>query len=89
MDVVEIALLRVTDPQGRVIPCLSPQQPYAFLESSCGERESGLDPVLWSQGLLERLGVQLHWEEPGEARRARRGEILHKCWDLGGVSLKQ
>lgn len=42
----------------------------------------------WSQGLLESLGTHLPWEEPGEARCARRGEILHKCWDLGGVSLK-
>ena len=49
-----------------------------FVGENCGEQESGLDPPLWSQGLLESLGTQLHWEEPGEAGHAKRGEILHK-----------
>lgn len=64
-----IALPRMTDPLGGIIPGLSLQENYScFL----GDQEPGLDPPLWCQGLLESLGAQLH-EEPGKAQHRERG----------------
>lgn len=68
-----IALLRMTDPLGGIIPGLSPQESYScFL----GDQEPWLDPLLWCQGLLESLGAQLH-EKPGKAQ----------CREKGGCAL--
>lgn len=40
-------------------------------------------------GLTGKPGHPAPLGGTGEARHARRDEILHKHWDLGGVSLKQ
>lgn len=67
-----IALLRMTDPLGGIIPSFSPQEPYSCL---LGEQEPGLDPPLQSQGSLESLGAQLHGRSLGK-HSTRRGEVV-------------
>lgn len=46
----------------------------------------GSTPV--ESGLTGKPGYPASLGRTGKARCARRAEVLHKCWDLGGVSLK-